>query len=169
MSEEFDAGAAADRALGEVAEVGDGVAEVVDDATDAAAESVDELNDDGVDPDAGSDGSGGVLDDVGDAVPGGVRGALGSLFVAPERGPTADTIGERGMGDGGSLILDGVTDWVLDLIGRDPGDTLGPAGKIGLGYSMLVDSSGDSDDAGDGDAGGGGDGEAPDMGGVPGA
>lgn len=146
--DEFDAGAAAQRAMGDVADVGEDVAEMVDDAGDAAEAAA------GSDPAPDGDSGGGDGGDGGDSsgvVPASVTGAVRSLFLAPERGPSQQTFAEAGVDEGGSLVLDGTTDWLLDVVDVDDvGDTLGPAGKVALGMSKRRDVG----DGGGGDGGG---------------
>jgi len=140
---EFDPSAAAMRASGQMAD------REVD--TASSTPSGDSTTADGTQDDE-SDG--------GDADAVGVTGALAAyvmpLFTAPTRGPTASTFEEYDVGKPWARILDGVSDYVLDLVDRDPGDSLGPIGKIGLGFTSFEtdqgdnDSSSSSDDAGDG-------------------
>lgn len=144
MSEGFDAGSAAKRALGETAEVGEGVADIVEGSSD---------QEDGADPIPSGDDDRGDGGDGGGWLPASATDAARSLFLAPERGPSASTFSTHGVDASGSLILDGATDWLLDLVDVDNvGDSLGPAGKIGLGLSDLGPGRGDQESDGDQEA-----------------
>jgi len=157
--EEFDAGGAAARAMGDVADVGEDVAEIVDGDDGGAPDGG------GSDPTPASGDAGGSTSSSG-VVPGGVKGAVRSLFLAPERGPTQSTFSEAGVDDGGALALDGTTDWLLDVVGVDAvGDTLGPVGKVALGLSQRQDDGADRGGADQADDGGGGADESVDDGG----
>lgn len=136
MSGEFDPEAAAAAATGET---------VVEDADDST--------DDGADDSTDAD----------DAIALGTVAAsvLGPLLTAPERGPSADTLVERGIDPQIAAVLDGVIDYILELVGLDVGDTLGPAGKIAVGLSQARTAGGsgsaDSQQETTGGGGGGGD------------
>lgn len=136
------------------------------DASDAARRALGTLDDNpeqavDVDPatDTGGEGGGSPPDSGGSGSP------LHSLLFAPERGPTQPVIASKGIGDDIALVLDGTTDWVLDVIGGDKadelGNSLGPLGKITLGFGGLLTTDGtdegvqDSvdDDPVDGDVG----------------
>jgi hypothetical protein len=141
--EDFDPGALADVAEGRDVGAGGGSAPdqtpTPDSSDDAGAAGSSDAGDDG--------------DDAGSA--GGLKQGILLLFVADPRGPSDSTFRSRGVGQGLANILDGVTDWLLSLVGKDPGDSLGPAGKIGLGLSQL-DVLGDGSSttsSGDGDVG----------------
>lgn len=130
MSDGFDASAAAGRAVGDLA---DGSIDADVDA--ATAESDDDVGDGG-----GSDPTSSTS----------LTHYLTPLVFAPERGPTTSTFCENGCSRSIGQILDGITDYILDLLDRDPGDNIGPLGKIGLGISNIGgDRSSTSDDDGD--------------------
>jgi len=133
MSEEWDAGEAAARAVGDLAD-------------DSDPEPSGGPSPDGGDTAVGDpspDGSAGTTSTA--------RSALASLFTADERGPTAETFQRYDVDPGVALIGDGVTDWLLDVAGQDVGDSLGPAGKMALGVSRLGPAE-HADDGGDDDA-----------------
>lgn len=126
MSDGFDASEAAGRAVGDLA---DGS---IDADVDAATDESDD--DDGSDPTSSTS----------------LTHYLTPLVFAPERGPTTSTFCGHGCSRSIGQILDGITDYILDLLDRDPGDNIGPLGKIGLGISNFgADRSSTSDDDGD--------------------
>lgn len=73
------------------------------------------------------------------------------LLTAPERGPTAPMLQKRGMDGQTAALLDGLIDYVLEVVGIDlPADQLGPAGKIAVGVSSArARATGAGDDQGD--------------------
>lgn len=85
---------------------------------------------------------------------------LAPLLTAPERGPTAPMLQQRGMDGRTAALLDGLIDYLLEVVGIDlPRNQLGPAGKMAVGLSQaraqaadVVD--GDRDDQGGAGAGG---------------
>lgn len=111
-------------------------------------------------PEADVDGDGSSdADDSGPPSKGRLAGFVLPLFIAGEAGPSASRFEERGVSQALANVLDGVTDYLLDLVGKDPGDSLGPAGKIGIGLSQMdgldlgggsTSSSSSSDDDGEG-------------------
>lgn len=153
--DDWDADAAAARAVGAQADGdldgSDHVADAGDDAGDSSS--------DGDDGDGGSS-SGGSSSSRS------LKGIALAFFTADEHGPRAETWREKGVSENLAHILDGTTDWVLDLVGRDPGDSLGPAGKIGLGLSGITGGS-SSDDADRDDTGSSSD-DGPDPVDLPG-
>ena len=162
--DEFDAEGAASRALGDVADVGDGVNEMVD--GDDAADAIDDG--DGSDPTDSDDGGGGVSG----VLPASASSALRSMLLAPERGPTRQTFEGAGVDEDKSLMLDGATDWLLDVTDLDDvGETIGPVGKIALGISKRSGDGGDDGGGGDGadaaDQEGSGESVPDEVGGVP--
>lgn len=127
--DDFDPSAAAARAVGDLADEDVGGDAPTPDSTSTEESGSPDDEDSG--PDSDSD-SKGMLATV-----------ILPLFLASERGPTSSTFQNHDIGEGLSLILDGFTDYLLDLAGRDDvGDNLGPAGKIGLGMSRLQGDSG---------------------------
>lgn len=126
MSDEFDAAGAAAKAMGETSEA---AADAAGDAADAAVDVVD---------DAGGEGASDAPD---------TRSVLRSLLFAPERGPTQRTFVAHGVDPEPALALDGVVDWVLDVVpsdgGDDLGDSLGPLGKIVMGVGAMFTGGGD--------------------------
>lgn len=143
MSDDFDASSAAARALGEHV--------TGEPAPDAGADPGGDPGDD-PDPDPDADADDGADDADDDGGSGGSsfgpKAAVLALLTAPERGPTDRTWREYGVGESMALVLDGATDWLLDLVDVDVGDSLGPLGKIGLGVSRLGDDGDDGDDDG---------------------
>ena len=137
MNDDFDAGALADVATGGSTSASPGEMTVSDGVADVA-EGVGGGG--GGDPDAGDDGYGSLLR---------------SLLLAPERGPTQPTFTDVGVPADPALVLDGVIDWLLDVVDVDDGDvddTLGPIGKIGIGLAGMFRSlsdDGDGDDDGE--------------------
>jgi len=155
MSDEFDPQAAARAAAGETA----GGGAPSPGGRDQASADADVDEDQGDEEESSAMGMGALL------LP---------LFLAPERGPTAQTFNDYGVDGGISMILDGITDYVLDLLGKDVEDNLGPAGKIGLGVTQLRESATGSSGDDSSDGGDGGDDDLPDEapappGGVPSA
>jgi len=147
--DEFDPSAAAARAVGDFADedVGGGTGGGDPDPASTAS-------DEGGSPESPDD-----SDSADDSDASGLAATfLLPLFLADERGPTSSTFRDHDVPEGLSLMLDGLTDYILDLAGRDVGDSLGPAGKMSLGYSRLAggsstegdgDRDGDHDDRGD--------------------
>jgi len=79
---------------------------------------------------------------------------LAPLLTAPERGPTASTLQERGLDERSAQLLDGVIDYILEVAGIEVGDHLGPAGKIALALGTARDrATGDDQDDVDDDLG----------------
>jgi hypothetical protein len=76
---------------------------------------------------------------------------LAPLLTAPERGPTARTIAERGVDPEIAVMLDGLIDYALDLVDVEMGDNLGPAGKVAIGLSAVRGAAGPAGDGADED------------------
>jgi len=156
--DEFDPSAAAARAVGDLADEDVGGGTGGGDPDPASTASDEGGSPESLDDSDSTEGDGG-----------GAAGVLASfvvpLFVADERGPSSSTFQDFDVPEGLSLILDGLTDYVLDLAGKDVGDSLGPAGKIGLGYSRLA--GGGSSTEGDGGERDDRDDEQGDGGGAP--
>jgi hypothetical protein len=104
----------------------------------------------GEDPDAGAadedvvnDGEGNEWE-IGETV----GGILLVLVAADERGPTARTIQRKlDVDEGPAYLVDGLTDLVLEIVDADVGDSVGPLGKMAVGFSRMRDQA----DAGAGD------------------
>jgi hypothetical protein len=122
-SEDFDPEAVAARAAGDDPDVGAGDEDVVDD-------------------DEGDEGDEWEIADT-------VGGILLVLVAADERGPSARTIQQKlDVDEGPAYIVDGLTDLVLEIVDADVGDSVGPLGKMAVGFSRMGD---DVVDAGAGD------------------
>lgn len=70
-----------------------------------------------------------------------VRDILGKLLTADEHGPRAGTLREAGIENGAEHIGDGLTDWILEVVDVELGDTLGPLGKMARGVSQMLSNA----------------------------